>query len=101
MMLSEIVFSVDPQPDFEALKKRGWRHPKGIRRGEVLTHSLVKRVGNYEIQIVGHKRTYWECTDAFVHPRGVKGQGSTMTVEEAKGLIDWLYGELKGAGGRD
>lgn len=104
MELSTIVFHMNSQPDFDELKRKGWRYPEGLR-GEEVTHSLVKDFKDaktgviYQIQVVRHQSDRWKYTEAFVHDRReeaavLKGQGIGMPKDVAISLISKLYDEF-------
>jgi len=99
MELSTIVFHMDSQPNFEELRENGWYHPPGLREGEILEKSLIKDFGDYRIQIVQHRLTDFQYTQAFLHAkpeRSVmkKGEGKGMSRDTALHLISTLYKEI-------
>ena len=94
----------DSQPEFEALKEKGWTHPMGLQ-GEPLKSSLMKVFEDTEFQVVQHRfkgraedHTY---TEIFLHPkRGgsqilKKGYGKAFGIQEACRALKWLDKELR------
>lgn len=94
----------DSQPEFEALKEKGWESPEGLR-GEPLENLLIKAFETVEFHIVKHRfmgkggdRTY---TEIFLHPKGDsskvlrKGYGKSFSLREACRALKWLEKELR------
>ena len=99
MELSVVEFSMNSQPNFGELKRKGWIHPMGWN-GEKLWDSLVKEFGDFDVQIVRHSTGDWNWTDAYIHSRSDRsimkeGEGKGMSREEAIGLVDSLYKDVE------
>lgn len=103
MELTTIVFHMESQPDFEKLKKKGWKHPLGLQ-DKPMEDGLVKGFGEYEIIMFHHAHSpTFNYTEAFIDhkhekPVMLKGEGKGMDRITALQLVNKLYEEIEGKG---